>query len=1329
MSKLSRSRIVANLIKRGRPTIRKPIRTVKRPTTDQLDPSRTLTLRRSFIDRLAKQFDALKVRIVRFVGKENGLGLANKQVQNCAPGQMRGADGKCGPGIGLGIDRKHMPQIKTDDMDEFLLFVESNGVKVERESVKSGQISPTQSEFRQERVDSLSDHVVHQPILVSADDYILDGTHRWVKRWQTDKNEAYPIVRIMLGVHDALALMRSFNKAKFVNNTSVLNDPRTLSWEERQQLVGNAFCPTGPGGGIDPTCPPHKSLMTGKHYHIAHWLGQQGYSHDDTKKVLELLGHKASDQMIRFQHTTAPKRTVTFSKDEVQHLHDLAKKDKKDDVKRVKEEATKPKPEKPPAAPKAEKPAPQPKPSATPPKISEYTGPVPKEKPNAGQRERGDASAKGGKGAEAAPAKSGGQVEATPERTSPSGTDRGGKDGDQPAGKAAATRVPADRIDVADKQEVIAKLDQHERTFREQGDHDMANLMAMMKDHVDKVGTEQALKELGEEASHERGGKGEAVQYAGVVDIGHFAEAYLDRNGISIAHDSKYDPSKKVVSAVAPSSDAEGFKSRGQARDVFPKLQGLKDKLEEAKHLPGLEKSEDLSVIMGGKRGEGVSHLTPEVISNLNAKYGKDGWIVKSYGEEAFAGFGIYFPQRAAAIHEDANNTLWSAKQEIGKYGFDHLREGDNPEGKIIGIKHVGGDEYKFGTEKYNQVIGGDVRHWADKSAAVADHERGAALPKNEEGKLVKEFMAQPAFQVVGVSDADRASGKTWEGNREGRVHIFTKDGVAQAIPHSTWIKGDNLPVVFEDKDTRAMAKAAVDAINALPKSERQGQVYAPDIVRSKDGFKAVEANPSNEAGGSGYMQDNPFIIDAYVSHVTGREPAHVKFIRDVLTKHEREVGELATHANPNHDELGRFTGKMPFPQAHEPVIDTLSHRQVRNAGTTDETLPLSSLHASQKGMLPKHFRWASKNRDPILVVRINNKNVILDGHHRAAVRLDAGETHIKAQVFDYDKRKDEIDQDLRFNALHKFSSSFNKLEEFQRWLDSQLDDTLRSRSEEDLWNAYIQQGFHKGAGRSFDDVRGKSKPIGPNRTARPRSKRQKDQQDHVQRQVRDIADRASFQGGKDEFLRSTFAKPVAVEKVQLLTSRTFDDLEGMTEDMATKLSRTLADGLVEGKSPHEVARDMTEVIDVSRSRAETIARTELIRAHSEGQLTALENLGVKELGVAVEWTNSGLNTVDKKGRPISPCNRCKALSGVILKIEEAHNLIPVHPNCTCAFVPTNVGEDDDAPDRKDTKEEIDSALEDAGVEGVDIDEDRPASILTDNAPLDAFSEFMFEEG
>lgn len=272
----------------------------------------------------------------------------------------------------------------------------------------------------------------------------------------------------------------------------------------------------------------------------------------------------------------------------------------------------------------------------------------------------------------------------------------------------------------------------------------------------------------------------------------------------------------------------------------------------------------------------------------------------------------------------------------------------------------------------------------------------------------------------------------------------------------------------------------------------------------------------------------------------------------------------------------------------------------------------------------------------------------------------------------------------------------FDKLEQFQEWLRQQLGDAVRGKSQEQLWDAYIKRGFAKGAGRSFDDVR------------KPYAKWYPEANKATQGDMSDF-----HRGGKEEFLRSSFAQPVAKEKVKLLASRSFDELENVTEDMSNKMSRVLTDGLVQGKSPYEVAADMVEEVDISRARAEVVARTELIRSHAEGQLTALEQLGVAEVGVAVEWSTAGDGLV---------CPLCSALEGVVLKIDEARGLLPRHPNCRCAFLPSGVGEDDE--DQKDTKEEIDEALDEAGVEGVSIDDERPKSVLNINPNHDELGRF-----
>lgn len=282
-------------------------------------------------------------------------------------------------------------------------------------------------------------------------------------------------------------------------------------------------------------------------------------------------------------------------------------------------------------------------------------------------------------------------------------------------------------------------------------------------------------------------------------------------------------------------------------------------------------------------------------------------------------------------------------------------------------------------------------------------------------------------------------------------------------------------------------------------------------------------------------------------------------------------------------------------------------------------------------------------------------------------------------------------------NQRWRFHSSPAKLQAFRDWLKAQQQQVFDS-SYEAAVERYINEGFRKGAGRSFDDVR---KPARAKATAAATAG-----------QVRNAAaqDVASwYQGTREEFLRSAFGQPVAREKVELLASRVFTDLEGITESMDAALTRTLVNGLVRGANPREIARDLARDVDgLGAKRAETIARDAIIGTHAEGQLLALEQLGVEEVGVMAEWQA----TPDER-----TCSRCQAMEGLVLKIEEAHGLLPLHPNCRCSWVP-NIGFEGDTP--RQSKEEIEEVFEEVarGAEEdwadlrVDISADRPRSVL-----------------
>jgi len=280
-----------------------------------------------------------------------------------------------------------------------------------------------------------------------------------------------------------------------------------------------------------------------------------------------------------------------------------------------------------------------------------------------------------------------------------------------------------------------------------------------------------------------------------------------------------------------------------------------------------------------------------------------------------------------------------------------------------------------------------------------------------------------------------------------------------------------------------------------------------------------------------------------------------------------------------------------------------------------------------------------------------------------------------------------------------RFKTTPEQVAAFHEWIQTELEADVLDGANPDpdkYWVEYIRRGYEQGAGRAFDDVR-----IRGGNSQLP-----------------------FYQGTRRQFLQSAFAQPVSKDRVKLLAGRVLTDLQGVNAAMASAISRKLVDGLVRGDSPRTVAKDLIGIVQGNKNRALTIARTETIRAHAEGQLDALEALGVTSIGVAVEWSTAGFNV----------CPLCVPLEGVVLKVQEARGMLPRHPNCRCTFIPANVGES--TKDQKKTKTQVQAAIDESIQEeippkskrsldeqkkkttwiGADtsIDSSRPKSILDD---------------
>ena len=101
-----------------------------------------------------------------------------------------------------------------------------------------------------------------------------------------------------------------------------------------------------------------------------------------------------------------------------------------------------------------------------------------------------------------------------------------------------------------------------------------------------------------------------------------------------------------------------------------------------------------------------------------------------------------------------------------------------------------------------------------------------------------------------------------------------------------------------------------------------------------------------------------------------------------------------------------------------------------------------------------------------------------------------------------------------------------------------------------------------------------------------------------------------------------------------------------------------LVQGISLGEGPRTVARRVRKAADIGRSRAETIARTEMIRSAREAQRQLYtQNPAVQ--GYRRQATQDS-----------RVCLACLALSGTLHATDE---IMPSHPNCRCVMVPATM--------------------------------------------------------
>ena len=85
----------------------------------------------------------------------------------------------------LDIPRREMPQVKKGDMSDFISYLRKNGVSTDKKLVSPNKLKATQGHFHKEKIKGMMNALEKgdlemSPILISKDNYVIDGHHRWL---------------------------------------------------------------------------------------------------------------------------------------------------------------------------------------------------------------------------------------------------------------------------------------------------------------------------------------------------------------------------------------------------------------------------------------------------------------------------------------------------------------------------------------------------------------------------------------------------------------------------------------------------------------------------------------------------------------------------------------------------------------------------------------------------------------------------------------------------------------------------------------------------------------------------------------------------------------------------------------------------------------------------------------------------------------------------------------------------------------------------------------------------------------------------------------------
>lgn len=130
------------------------------------------------------------------------------------------------------IPRSDMPQIKAENRGAMVNFMKARDISHEQDEVPASSLKPTQQEFSPAKVKKAMEFEGgNRSILVSNDNYVLDGHHQWLAA--REKDEPVKVIRLNAPIEQLVPLAKEMPSTETQDSQTVTNEQNSVIPEQK----------------------------------------------------------------------------------------------------------------------------------------------------------------------------------------------------------------------------------------------------------------------------------------------------------------------------------------------------------------------------------------------------------------------------------------------------------------------------------------------------------------------------------------------------------------------------------------------------------------------------------------------------------------------------------------------------------------------------------------------------------------------------------------------------------------------------------------------------------------------------------------------------------------------------------------------------------------------------------------------------------------------------------------------------------------------------------------------------------------------------------------